>query len=800
MSDTHEYEYGVCDFIQATALVEDGVVALKDGGLLAGWGYTGADYTPETAGIIRDRMASVLDFGKGWVVETNAIRLPSTTYPAWGEFPNDVARLIEVERSRNYTVKGRYYETHYYLTLTYFPPSKASETAKGWLYESPEGTGLAEQALAHFRNKIGEFETLAGGFLEMARLKGDGEVDNLLRYIQLCIIGEDRPFLIPDSPVDLDFLLGGVDLLGGTKPELGGRLLRVLAVDPLPQAIYPAMLHALEELAMPFRLHGRALLLDRHEAAKLHELNQARHTAKFLPFWSHVMKIQGAIVNERAALLAADASTAKSLTEDRGESWGMYSARVVLIRDTAEEMQAAMDAVQSCAEAAHVKVRVETFNVNDAYFGSLPGHAFCDVRQVPIRAYNIAGMSPLHSIFTGHPYCPSPKMPPKSSPLLVATGEGMSVVRHNVHVQDVGHVKVLGPTGSGKTTLFGLYAVSVLRYPGAQVVMFDRNGTQAVLCKALGGKHYNFGADVSLQLCPLGVLDSPSDLAWACNFIEILCKMNGLVVTAAHTECIGKAMERFARSKHRSLSHFSGQVGDLEVQEALQLYTVGNAISARLLDGEVESIADSHFTVFEMAELMGMNEKVCKAAQLHLFRRVERKLNPSRLTAIFLDEARRMIGDDLFARTIENWLKEIRNLNGFVVLALQELTDARSTKLETVLAEQCKTKVFLPNPAARGVETRRAYTNVGLSGDQIDQICHGRQKCDYFVSTPDSFSRIRLDLEGVALSFIASGQSDRALVDRLAVDNPEGWQSDFLRARGLHSWADYLDHMRRGGV
>ena len=91
MSKAHQYEHGVSDLIQATALVDDGIVALKDGGLLAGWRYTGTS-DMKAAAVVRDRLAAVLDHGKGWVLETNAIRLPSTVYPAWGEFPDLAVR------------------------------------------------------------------------------------------------------------------------------------------------------------------------------------------------------------------------------------------------------------------------------------------------------------------------------------------------------------------------------------------------------------------------------------------------------------------------------------------------------------------------------------------------------------------------------------------------------------------------------------------------------------------------------------------------------------------------------------
>ncbi|MCU1329720.1 MAG: CagE, TrbE, VirB component of type transporter system, conserved region [Bryobacterales bacterium] len=795
MRNIHEQEYGVSDLIQPIALVEDGIVALKDGGLLAGWQYAGEQLTPSSGAAIRDRLAALLDHGKGWVVETNAVRLPSTDYPAWGEFPDPVSRVIEAERIQNYTVPGRYYETRYFITLSYFPPSTSAEKAKGWFYESPEARGLADVALEHFRGKLAELEALAS-FLNPTRLRAEGEFDNLLRFIRLCITGEDRPFLKPDLPVDLDFLLGSVDLTGGTKPRLDGKPVRVLAIDPLPHGIYPGMLARLEGLPMSLRLHGRSVLLDRSEAAEMHEFNRRRHGARVTPFISKVLKTQSGNINERAAQLAADANIARSLTDDRSESWAHYSARVILVRDTEQEVEEAVKIVQACAEEGHLKARVETFNVNDALFGSFPGHAFFDVRQVPIRAFNIAGMSPLHSTWRGHHYHPSAKMPSRSSPLLVATAEGMTPYRHHLHIQDVGHTVVFGPTGNGKTTAYGLHAVSLLRYPKAQVVMFDRNRTQYVLCKAVGGKFYDFCADKSLQLCPLQVLDTPADLAWATNYVGGLCEMAGLTLTSTHIDRIGKTLERFARGKYRSLTNFAGSVGDLDIQAALQLYTIGNPVSARLLDGESDSISDSHFTVFEMAELMQMNKRISVAVQMYLFRRIERKLNPSHITGIFLDEARRMIGDDLFAGAIENWLKEIRNLNGFVMLALQEIEDGHGSKLRSVIEQQCKNKIFLPNRYAQSASTRQAYTELGLDDSQIDQIVHSRPKSDYFV-WGEQWSKITFDIEKVALAFIsANDPKERELVDRLSAANPEGWRADYLRARGLHEWAEYMEQLQ----
>ena len=271
-------------------------------------------------------------------------------------------------------------------------------------------------------------------------------------------------------------------------------------------------------------MQGRAILLDRSEAQTLHEMNRRRHNARVLPFLSKMANTATTgTPNLHAAKLAADALAAKSLTDSYQECWGHFSARIVLLRSDTEQLEADIKEIEKCLDVSHIGLRQESYNVIDAWNGSLPGHAFYDVRQVPIRGFNVAGMSPLHTTWTGTKYNQSNKMPARSSPLFIASTNGVTPYKHQLHVQDVGHTGMFGPTGNGKSTFFGFHAVSQLRYAETRIYMFDRMRTQYVLCKAVGGKHYDFGRDKSLTLCPLQYLETASDRAWAANYIELLC-------------------------------------------------------------------------------------------------------------------------------------------------------------------------------------------------------------------------------------------------------------------------------------
>jgi type IV secretion system protein VirB4 len=61
-----------------------------------------------------------------------------------------------------------------------------------------------------------------------------------------------------------------------------------------------------------------------------------------------------------------------------------------------------------------------------------------------------------------------------SPPLLLARTEGSTPFRFSLHVGDVGHTLVVGPTGAGKSVLLALLALQFRRFIGAQVIIFDR--------------------------------------------------------------------------------------------------------------------------------------------------------------------------------------------------------------------------------------------------------------------------------------------------------------------------------------
>ena len=115
----------------------------------------------------------------------------------------------------------------------------------------------------------------------------------------------------------------------------------------------------------------------------------------------------------------------------------------------------------------------ESVNAVEAWLGSLPGHAYANVRQPPVSTLNLAHMIPLSAVWAGpvrdeHFGAPA---------LFFARTEGATPFRFSLHVGDVGHTLVVGPTGAGKSVLLALMALQFRRYPDAQVFAFDFGGS-----------------------------------------------------------------------------------------------------------------------------------------------------------------------------------------------------------------------------------------------------------------------------------------------------------------------------------
>jgi type IV secretory pathway VirB4 component len=135
---------------------------------------------------------------------------------------------------------------------------------------------------------------------------------------------------------------------------------------------------------------------------------------------------------------------------------------------------------------------------------------------------------------------------------------GSTPFRLNLHVDDVGHTLIFGPTGSGKSTLLALIAAQFRRYENAQIFAFDKGRsllplTLAPAANTTKSAAYGEGGGMELSFCPLEDLSTDEDRAWAAEWIETLVVMQGVTMTPDLRNAISRQIRLMAASNARSL-------------------------------------------------------------------------------------------------------------------------------------------------------------------------------------------------------------------------------------------------------
>ena len=299
----------------------------------------------------------------------------------------------------------------------------------------------------------------------------------------------------------------------------------------------------------------------------------------------------------------------------------------------------------------------------------------------------------------------------------------------NLHVGDVGHTLVAGPTGAGKSTLLNLLAAQWLRYDGAQVYFFDKGGSCRVLTYAMGGDFFDLSLegvanqekDAASGFQPLAKLDTDADRDWAADWLAALAEGERVrASTPANTGSIWEAVTSLAHSPagERTLSGFCHIVQDTELRKALAPFCIGGSFG-RLFDAEHDPLQETgsgrRWQAFEMEELMGHPRAVATLG--YLFHALEARFasdeSGGKPTLLVLDEAWMFLDHPLFASKIREWLKVLRKRNVAVVFATQSIADIAESPIAPAIIESCMTRILLPNATA--ASRRRGRSTSGCS-------------------------------------------------------------------------------------
>jgi type IV secretion system protein VirB4 len=785
----------LADYLPWVALVGEGVVLNKDGSFQRSARFRGPDLDSAVAAelvAVAGRINNAFRrLGSGWGIFVEAQRHEAATYPD-STFPDPASAMVDAERKADFEEAGAHFESSYFLTFLYLPPAEEAARTEAWLYEGRERSGVdPHEILRAFTDRTDRVLALLDGFMPECAWLDDAET---LTYLHSTVSTKRHRVRVPETPIYLDALLADQPLTGGLEPRLGEQHLRILTIVGFPTATTPGLLDDLNRLAFPYRWSTRAILLDKTDATRLLTKIRRQWFAKRKSIAAILKEVmtneQSVLVDTDAANKAADADIA--LQELGADVAGMaYVTATISVWDADPRLaDEKLRLVEKVIQGRDFTAMIETVNAVDAWLGSLPGHAYANVRQPPISTLNLAHMIPLSAVWAG----PERDEHFDAPPLLYGRTEGSTPFRFSLHVGDVGHTLVVGPTGAGKSVLLALMALQFRRYERSQVFAFDFGGSIRAAALAMEGDWHDLGggltegSDASVSLQPLARIHDTYERAWAADWIVAILQRERVPVTPEAKEHIWTALTSLASApvEERTITGLSVLLQSNDLKQALRPFCVGGAYG-RLLDAETEHLGGSDVQAFEIEGLVGTG--AAPAVLAYLFHRIGDRLE-GRPTLLIIDEGWLALDDEGFAGQLREWLKTLRKKNASVIFATQSLSDIDSSAIAPAIIESCPTRLLLPNERAIEPQITAIYRRFGLNDRQIDILARATPKRDYYCQSRRGNRLFELGLSEVGLALCAaSAKSDQTLIANIVADHGrEGFLAPWLNARDVN-WA-----------
>ena len=789
----------LADYLPWVALVAPGVVLNKDGSFQRTASFRGPDLDSAVAAelvAVASRINNAFRrLGSGWSIFVEAQRSEAATYPD-SHFPDPASGLVDAERKADFEEEGVHFVSGYYLTFLYLPPAEEAARAETWLYEGRERSGVdSQEILRAFTDRTDRVLALLDGFMPECAWLDDSET---LTYLHSTISTKRHRVRIPETPIYLDALLADQPLTGGLEPRLGSEHLRILTIIGFPTATTPGLLDELNRLAFPYRWSTRAVLLDKTDATKLLTKIRRQWFAKRKSIAAILKEV---MTNEASALVDTDAANKAADADMALQELGQDVAGLAYVTATIAVWDAdprladeKLRLVEKVIQDRDFTAMIETVNAVDAWLGSLPGHAYANVRQPPISTLNLAHMIPLSAVWAG----PERDEHFGAPPLLYGKTEGSTPFRLSLHVGDVGHTLVVGPTGAGKSVLLALMALQFRRYERSQVFAFDFGGSIRAAALAMGGDWHDLGggltegSDASVSLQPLARIHDTYERVWAADWIVAILTREAIQITPEVKEHIWTALSSLASApvEERTITGLAVLLQSNDIKQALRPYCVGGAYG-RLLDAEVEHLGSAPVQAFEVEGLIGTG--AAPAVLSYLFHRIGDRLD-GRPTLLIIDEGWLALDDEGFAGQLREWLKTLRKKNASVIFATQSLSDIDNSSIAPAIIESCPTRLLLPNERAIEPQITAIYRRFGLNDRQIEILARATPKRDYYCQSRRGNRLFELGLSEVGLALAAtSSKTDQSEIARTVAEHGrEGFLAAWLRLRGAEWAADLI--------
>lgn len=808
------------ELVPFMALWDEQTVACVDQGLMAVYEYDGLDAEgradAEKEYAVQNFEQAFSTFGSGVTSWTYVDRRKSEKYPT-APFTDAVAAMIDnTWRER---VTAHQYENRYTMAI-----HQRAETGSMAFFDEvdliikEEGVGLGVAMLKALKSSLSlnARRTLDGRKIRAAQAKLEELAATLqsslkpmgLRRMQGAkLLAELHNRINPASPTRTSFPVP-------TVPAFLANLLSSNSMRRTPEALvfendkrkYVGVISlkgfsgesetALGQLDWLPSINGEVTVahcfrfIDRPIAEKVIDSIERYNISKSIPLfhriWTSFAKVEPTKFNDGRLALAQDARNAKSDMYTNNRVFGYHNLTVLCYGETLEEMLDVRQQVVENLRYSRFVGHVERMHQLSAFTQTIPGQWASGVRWNFVSFGNAADLAPIRTINRGPENCAHlerEKQRPFPCLFNAPTTSG-SPVSIDIFENGAGHLKVIGPTRAGKSTVTNFIMTMFRKYEPCQTIVIDKDYSCKVATIMQGGTHVDLNrkSGKGSRMSPLALVGDIHHHPFLTNWLMEMIEMGrgGVQCSPTEIEVISTALRGMTELSrdHWRIQYLIPSLGP-DLGAYLSRWAEGGPDGA-WFDNEPVDMKVGRHVCFECKELFE-DKAVASLAMSYLFYLIECMLDDTP-TVVSIEETWFFLDNERFAKKIDNFLRTLGKRNAALWIVTQNAKEIDASPIRSSILANIPNTIYLPDRRIR--ESADLYINtMGLLPEEIERIASATEKQHYYIKTPSVSRMLDMQLpEEIVVLLSASGRARATLDKHFATrDETPEWRANYFK-------------------
>lgn len=555
------------------------------------------------------------------------------------------------------------------------------------------------------------------------------------------------------------------------------------------------MLDALMAAPFEYTLSHVFELLPRGKGERAVAEHERYHATRKYPLRSYLMAafqggdMEGAPVNQVREDQAAEAEALKNNVSMGRTGVGRYYGVVLVQADSPRALQEAGAQCEELLQSLRIRPVHERTHKLSSFASTVPGSQGEIALWKKITTANFVDLCPVRTLQSGarHNAYLTEQLQQPCGALLALPTRHRTPFYFTGYEGDLGHGMMIGPSGTGKTSFVNLCWTMYRKYPGARVIVFDKDWSVRPPLLLQGGRYLDLAGDgngpsgMRARMNPIrAMLEGQGErhFSFVVNWLELLIQQRGYRLTGQDSielqrvvrATIAQGVERPQNLRLSTIIvqlHFSSPLA-----QALQPWTEGQ-VNGMYFDNEEDNLSIDQLVAIENGSILASDE-LSAPYMFYVFYKIQAMLQDTKdregqvsPTFIYVPEMWFFLRNETFRNKFYEFLVTLRKLNGVVWLDTQSPDQLVQSSIYSALRDNIATTIFTPNRKALTGSLGELYRKEFLlSDEELQFVASGTPKRDYFIKQGGLSRRISLQLPPSVVSCLRSDKRAQTVLDR----------------------------------